>query len=159
MNERKVSIIDPIVRYKRFHEPKRLISHLAFSALLQPLLVVSKRFQAQHEPIRLWSDISKYKSILHCLGTIVRQEGARALWKGFLAGQCVVAGKIYSQYFLFDYLVRLNSSMAPQSSQRTVSVTLDCHFWASALTVLAVQPFDTVYTRQVTQGEPKVMAS
>ena len=136
-----------------------LNTSLLTRALSQPFDVVKIRFQVQHEPIAKSSHISKYTSIVQCIGSIVREEGMRALWKGHLTGQFLSGAYNYFQFSTFHHLTLYSRLLMPSLHDdpvRRAALHLVCGGLAAAFTVLAVQPLDVVRTRLVTQGEPKV---
>jgi hypothetical protein len=50
--------------------------------VVTPMEVVKIRLQAQHHSMADPLDIPKYRNAAHCLYTVIKEEGAGALWRG-----------------------------------------------------------------------------
>jgi len=132
--------------------------------LIQPFDVIKIRFQVQYEPISTKTSESKYKGIRHACRTIRSEEGLRAFWKGHLTGQLLYASYITAQFHWFDFFTRTSYQLWPQHRNKNEDnhkhlFDFVCGGLAATFTTLTSQPIDTIRTRFVTQGEPKVYSS
>ena len=69
----------------------RAVSGFITRLVLQPLDVFKIRFQLQIEPTVSRKNISKgfYHGMFQSVSHIVKNEGARSLWKGHVSAQCL----------------------------------------------------------------------
>lgn len=51
-------------------------------AVVTPMEVVKIRLQAQHHSLADPLDVPKYRNAAHCVYTVLKEEGASALWRG-----------------------------------------------------------------------------
>ncbi|CAF0904805.1 unnamed protein product [Brachionus calyciflorus] len=127
-------------------------------ALIQPFDVLKIRYQVQYEPISKKSQISKYRSLTQSISTIIKEEGALALWKGHLTGQLLSIS--FSAHLLwFEILTKYTFTIWPnlaQNERKKLFSHFLCGGLGASLTVITNQPIDTIRTRLVTQGEPKI---
>ncbi|EDQ89700.1 uncharacterized protein MONBRDRAFT_37010 [Monosiga brevicollis MX1] len=70
-----------------------------------PFDVLKIRMQLQAEPIRRGQAAGKYQGVVHCLRTIVTEEGVQALWKGHLASQLLTITYCAVQFPVYETLV------------------------------------------------------
>ena len=124
--------------------------------IVQPLDVIKIRFQLQVEPISTAAHHrSKYTGISHTIRVMLREEGIRSFWKGLMASQlisiCYTPIQFTSFYFLTEQSVKKLGVSA--SSPLT---HLACGSFAGMIAIVAAHPFDTLRTRMVGQGEPKL---
>lgn len=117
----------------------------------------------QYEPISKKSEASKYRSIYQTVSTIVKEEGVLALWKGHLTGQILSMSFITAQFLWFEFFTKLYHDFGPRSARTDSAGKSVGHFLCGGLaaccTVAMNQPIDTVRTRLVSQGEPRVYSS
>lgn len=127
-------------------------------ALIQPFDVLKIRYQVQYEPISKKSQTSKYKSVGQSFSTIIKEEGLLALWKGHFTGQLLSIS--FSAHLLwFEVLTRQTFTLWPflvETENKKFMANFICGGMAASLTLITNQPIDTIRTRLVTQGEPKV---
>lgn len=126
--------------------------------IVQPLDVIKIRFQLQVEPIKLHSDRSKYRSIAHIFKLMVREEGIRSLWKGLFASQLISIVYTPIQFTAFYSLTEYSVTRLHLRHDSPL-MHLTCGGVAGMLAITAAHPFDTLRTRLVGQGEPKIYRS
>ena len=131
------------------------ITGLACRTIVQPLDVIKIRFQLQIEPINKKSNVSKYMGISHTVGVMMREEGLRALWKGLIAAQFISVVYTPIQFTSF-YLLTEHSCKQLNLSPSHPGIHMFCGSLAGTAGIIAAHPFDTVRTRLVGQGEPKL---
>ncbi|XP_074599167.1 mitochondrial thiamine pyrophosphate carrier-like [Brevipalpus obovatus] len=125
---------------------------------IQPLDVLKIRFQLQVEPISHSSLSSKYRSNLHCLSCIVKEEGFISLWKGHVPGQylSIVYGAV--QFWAFEVTTKsINQIRPPQGESEKFLVNFNCGALAGGLATFASMPLDVIRTRLVGQSEPRTI--
>lgn len=131
------------------------ITGLACRTIVQPLDVIKIRFQLQIEPIKKNSNVSKYMGISHTVGVMMREEGLRAFWKGLIAAQFISVVYTPIQFTSF-YLLTEHSCKLFDLSPSHPGIHMMCGSLAGTAGIVAAHPFDTVRTRLVGQGEPKL---
>lgn len=131
------------------------ITGLACRTIVQPLDVIKIRFQLQIEPINKKSNVSKYMGISHTVGVMMREEGLRAFWKGLIAAQFISVVYTPIQFTSF-YLLTEHSCKQLNLSPSHPGIHMFCGSLAGTAGIIAAHPFDTVRTRLVGQGEPKL---
>lgn len=127
--------------------------------LIQPFDVIKIRYQVQYEPISKKSQLSKYRSLTQSISTIVKEEGFFALWKGHLTGQVLSLSYNSAQFFWFELFTRYSIdkwSFLSDTENKKFALHFLCGGLAASCTVITNQPVDTIRTRLVTQGEPRV---
>lgn len=144
---------------KRANNWQRMVSGavtgLACRTIVQPLDVIKIRFQLQIEPITKSSNVSKYTGISHTVGVMLREEGVRAFWKGLLASQFISVVYTPIQFTSFYFLTEQSSRHLSLSPSHP-GIHMICGSLAGVAGIVAAHPFDTVRTRLVGQGEPKL---
>mmetsp|Transcript_7816 Transcript_7816/g.12503 ORF Transcript_7816/g.12503 Transcript_7816/m.12503 type:complete len:324 (-) Transcript_7816:137-1108(-) len=100
----------------------------------------------------------KYKGVLHCLSTIVREEGIRALWKGNLTAEYLATAYTAVQFAIYK---QLQVVLRPDDKKKEGHVTVFgrkvvCGSLAGGIATAVSYPFDIIRTRLSAQGEPKV---
>jgi len=117
------------------------------ACLCQPLDVAKTRLQLDAA--------KKYKGLSHCISTIFREEGARALYKGLTP---------FCTHLTLKYALRLGSfglirDMLGKSSANSATNTLVAGLAAGALeAVVIVTPFEVIKTRlQKQKGTDKAV--
>ncbi|KAK7113513.1 mitochondrial thiamine pyrophosphate carrier-like [Littorina saxatilis] len=137
------------------------ISGSVTRCICQPLDVLKIRFQLQVEPIAKAAN-SKYSGVIQAAGTIIKEEGWRALWKGHVPAQVlsVVYGMVqYSSFeILTDVVWRLGPVELTTTEWRPVTHTL-CGGVSGSVATCFIHPIDVLRTRFVAQGEPKIYTS
>ena len=131
------------------------VTGLACRTIVQPLDVIKIRFQLQVEPINKSSNISKYTGISHTIGVMLREEGVRSFWKGLLASQFISVVYTPIQFTSFYFLTQQSSKHLNLSPSHP-GIHMICGSLAGVAGIVAAHPFDTVRTRLVGQGEPKL---
>eukprot|EP00744_Colponema_vietnamica_P028414 GILI01043203.1.p1 GENE.GILI01043203.1~~GILI01043203.1.p1 ORF type:complete len:322 (+),score=54.47 GILI01043203.1:136-1101(+) len=137
----------------------------AFSRFcVAPLDVVKIRLQLQVEH----PSQAKYKSVLHCLRTIFKEEGVVALWKGNLAAEFLWTSYTAMQFGMYAQLQTLAQSLldAEPNASTPVSILarnlqnpLVAGGLSGAVGTICTYPFDLARTRLAGQGEPKIYTS
>lgn len=122
----------------------------------QPLDVLKIRFQIQLQPLLSSSQTSLYKGIYQGLCLIIDKEGPSALWKGHGAAQALSISYGMFQFTAFGSLFNLIQDLMPQMSPFRGVVDFSSGFGGGCIATILSYPFDTIRTRLVVQGEPKV---
>ena len=124
--------------------------------IVQPLDVIKIRFQLQIEPIsKSPIHASKYTGISHTVRVMLREEGIASFWKGLIASQLISICYTPIQFTAFYFLTE--QSVTKLGCKANSPVThLSCGSLAGMLAIIAAHPFDTLRTRMVGQGEPKL---
>lgn len=125
---------------------------------LSPLDVLKVRLQLQLEPVAWASQSSKYKGLWHAASTILKEEGVRAFWKGLVPGELLYVVYGATQFSAYEVVKRrLQDSLKyPNDTPQIWAVNFVSGWSAGAVATMAAQPFDTLRTRLIGQGEPKV---
>ncbi|XP_067860485.1 mitochondrial thiamine pyrophosphate carrier [Heptranchias perlo] len=131
------------------------VSGLLTRVIINPLDVIKIRFQLQIESLSLREPTAKYHSILQATKTIFREEGLRAFWKGHVPAQLLSISYGAVQFESFEFLTKfVHNAMLYDSRNPTMHFV--CGGLAACMATVTVQPLDTLRTRFVAQGEPKV---
>ena len=139
---------------------ERLVSGAASGmicrTIAQPLDVIKIRFQLQIEPISKSAiHASKYTGISHTIRVMLREEGIRSFWKGLMASQLISICYTPIQFTAFYFFTE--QSVTKLGFRSTSPLThLSCGSLAGMVAIVAAHPFDTLRTRMVGQGEPKL---
>ncbi|XP_048411391.1 mitochondrial thiamine pyrophosphate carrier [Stegostoma tigrinum] len=126
--------------------------------LINPLDVIKIRFQLQIEQLSLFEPGAKYHGILQATNTILREEGLQAFWKGHIPAQLLSVSYGAVQFVSFEFLTKFVHNATLYDS-RIPTVHFVCGGLAACSATVTVQPLDTLRTRFVAQGEPKVYRS
>ncbi|KAF5304038.1 hypothetical protein FQA39_LY01823 [Lamprigera yunnana] len=124
-------------------------------AACQPLDVLKIRFQLQVEPISKKYP-SKYRSLFQATKLIIKEEGARALWKGHVPAQLLSVTYGLVQFWSFDIFVNKLKKFNLDLRYKPL-VTFTCGALAGCSATLASFPFDVIRTRLVAQSENKMI--
>ncbi|KAG8180055.1 hypothetical protein JTE90_023672 [Oedothorax gibbosus] len=149
------------ISVKKFHESDYAIAGAASGfitrTLFQPLDVLKIRFQLQIEPIHTGCVQSKYKGLSHAFRCILKEEGARALWKGIVPAQFLSTTYGALQFWAFEMLTKQASGHLSEKIQGDMKplIHFTCGALAGCVATTGSFPFDVVRTRLVAQGEPK----
>ncbi|KAI0444711.1 mitochondrial carrier [Xylaria telfairii] len=128
-------------------------------AVVTPMEVIKIRLQAQHHSMADPLDIPKYRNAAHALYTVVKEEGAGALYRGvsltaLRQGSNQAVNFTAYTYFKEALLRRQPDNAALPSWQTTVIGLV-----SGAMGPLSNAPIDTIKTRlQKTPAEPGVSA-
>ncbi|XP_062886987.1 mitochondrial thiamine pyrophosphate carrier [Mobula hypostoma] len=123
--------------------------------LINPLDVLKIRFQLQIERLSLLEPRAKYHGIVQATGMIFREEGLQAFWKGHVPAQLLSVSYGAVQFASFEFLTKfIHNALLCDSRNPTVHFV--CGGLAACTATVTVQPIDTLRTRFVAQGEPKV---
>lgn len=148
------------------HDLERLaaggLTGLICRAIVQPLDVIKIRFQLQIEPIDKSAKSSKYKSIRQTIRTMMREEGLSSFWKGHTSAQLLSISYTSVQFSTYHLLTETHAKLfsghfLPEDQPATVDLAYGSLSGMTA--TLASHPFDTIRTRLVGQGEPKIYSS
>lgn len=118
--------------------------------LCQPLDVAKIRLQLQVEV----GSLRKYRSLLHLVATMPREEGVAALWKGHVAAQFLSVTYGLASFAVFETLtISLgNSRLVTEHSEYKPVLHFFCGGLGGYAGTLASFPFDVVRTRFVAQN-------
>ncbi|XP_078081387.1 mitochondrial thiamine pyrophosphate carrier [Mustelus asterias] len=126
--------------------------------LINPLDVIKIRFQLQIERLSLSEPAAKYHGIAQATKTIFQEEGLQAFWKGHIPAQLLSISYGAVQFMSFEFLTKfVHNAMLYDSRNPTTHFV--CGGLAACSATVTVQPVDTLRTRFVAQGEPKVYKS
>ncbi|XP_007886679.1 mitochondrial thiamine pyrophosphate carrier isoform X2 [Callorhinchus milii] len=134
------------------------LSGLLTRAIINPLDVIKIRFQLQIEQLSPQNPKAKYQGLLHATQTILKEESIRAFWKGHVPAQLLSIAYGAAQFVSFESLTRFIHQATPYDT-RNPSMHFLCGGLAACTATFAVQPLDTLRTRFIAQGEPKVYRS
>eukprot|EP00055_Hartaetosiga_balthica_P007998 m.28536 g.28536 ORF g.28536 m.28536 type:complete len:340 (+) comp6059_c0_seq2:156-1175(+) len=115
-----------------------------------PFDVVKIRLQLQLEPYSM----GKYVGMGHCVKTIVKEEGISSLWKGHISSQALSIGYSMLQFPTYEWatkVLKVNFGINNEMINSFVSGNT-----AAFVATCATFPLDTIRTRMVAQGEPKI---
>ncbi|KAI9803270.1 MAG: hypothetical protein M1825_002061 [Sarcosagium campestre] len=126
-------------------------------AVVTPMEVVKIRLQAQHHSLSDPLDIPKYRSAPHALFTLLREEGAGALYRGVsltALRQGSNQAVNFTAYTEFKSMLQ-NMQPAYHDSELPSYQTMFIGLVSGAMGPLSNAPIDTIKTRlQKTPGEP-----
>ncbi|XP_046445109.1 mitochondrial thiamine pyrophosphate carrier-like isoform X2 [Daphnia pulex] len=125
-------------------------------AMCQPFDVLKIRFQVQIEPISKANSSAVYRGIFQGLQHIVKSEGWTALWKGHVAAQALSATFGFVQFGLFEGITTYAFEKSPALNSVQSGVNFSAGFGSGCLATIISFPFDTIRTRLIVQGEPKI---
>lgn len=130
-------------------------------AVVTPMEVIKIRLQAQHHSMADPLDIPKYRNAAHALYTVVKEEGAGALYRGVSltalrqgSNQAVnFTAYTYFKEALYRYQPEFNGGNLPGWQTTVIGLV------SGAMGPLSNAPIDTIKTRlQKTPAEPGVSA-
>uniref|UniRef100_UPI00398F08B1 mitochondrial thiamine pyrophosphate carrier isoform X1 n=2 Tax=Pristiophorus japonicus TaxID=55135 RepID=UPI00398F08B1 len=134
------------------------VAGLLTRVLINPLDVLKIRFQLQIERLSLFEPLAKYHGMLQATSRIFREEGLRAFWKGHIPAQLLSISYGGVQFVSFEFLTKFVHDATLYDS-RNASMHFVCGGLAACSATVTVQPLDTLRTRFVAQGEPKIYRS
>lgn len=108
------------------------------------------------EPINKSSADSVYHGISQGLIHIVKNEGWTALWKGHVAAQALSISFGFIQFGLFEGITQYAFSRFTGRDLFCPGVNFTTGLCTGCLATVISFPFDTIRTRLIVQGEPKV---
>lgn len=124
-------------------------------ALINPLDVIKIRFQLQIERVSSLRPEGKYWGLVQASRCILREEGLPAFWKGHVPAQLLSVCFGAVQFASFEGLTEaVHRSTAYDS--RAAGIHFICGGLSACSATVVCQPLDTLRTRFVAQGEPKV---
>ncbi|KAI1751505.1 mitochondrial carrier [Xylaria castorea] len=128
-------------------------------AVVTPMEVIKIRLQAQHHSMADPLDIPKYRNAAHALYTVVKEEGAGALYRGVSLTALRQGSNQAVNFTAYTYfkeaLLRRRPDNAALPSWQTTLIGLV----SGAMGPLSNAPIDTIKTRlQKTPAEPGVSA-
>lgn len=112
--------------------------------------------QVQIEPISKSSTKAVYRGIIQGLNHIVKHEGWTALWKGHIAAQALSISFGFIQFGLFEGITQYAFLNYTTLEQFRPGVNFTTGLCTGCLATIISFPFDTIRTRLIVQGEPKV---
>lgn len=121
--------------------------------LCQPLDVIKIRFQLQVEPIHTGSPISKYTSLPQAVGSMLREEGIKVLWRGHVPGQAlsIIYGSV--QFWTYDQLNHLSQPL--RSFLWPSVIDFSSGTLAGSAAIILSSPLDVIRTRLVAQDSTR----
>lgn len=128
-------------------------------AVVTPMEVIKIRLQAQHHSMADPLDVPKYRNAAHALYTVVKEEGAGALYRGVSLTALRQGSNQAVNFTAYTYfkeaLLRRQPDNAALPSWQTTLIGLV----SGAMGPLSNAPIDTIKTRlQKTPAEPGVSA-
>ncbi|GAP87708.2 putative succinate fumarate mitochondrial transporter [Rosellinia necatrix] len=128
-------------------------------AVVTPMEVIKIRLQAQHHSMADPLDVPKYRNAAHALYTVVKEEGAGALYRGVSLTALRQGSNQAVNFTAYTYfkeaLLRRQTDNAALPSWQTTLIGLV----SGAMGPLSNAPIDTIKTRlQKTPAEPGVSA-
>ncbi|KAI1267313.1 mitochondrial carrier [Xylariaceae sp. FL1019] len=128
-------------------------------AVVTPMEVIKIRLQAQHHSMADPLDVPKYRNAAHALYTVVKEEGAGALYRGVSLTALRQGSNQAVNFTAYTYfkeaLLRWQPDYAALPSYQTTVIGLV----SGAMGPLSNAPIDTIKTRlQKTPAEPGVTA-
>ncbi|KAI1185471.1 mitochondrial carrier [Nemania serpens] len=128
-------------------------------AVVTPMEVIKIRLQAQHHSMADPLDVPKYRNAAHALYTVVKEEGAGALYRGVSLTALRQGSNQAVNFTAYSYfkeaLLRRQPDNANLPSWQTTLIGLV----SGAMGPLSNAPIDTIKTRlQKTPAEPGVSA-
>lgn len=133
-------------------------------AVVTPMEVIKIRLQAQHHSMADPLDVPKYRNAAHALYTVVKEEGAGALYRGvsltaLRQGSNQAVNFTAYTYFKEALLRRRRDDGAAQAAALPSWQTTVIGLVSGAMGPLSNAPIDTIKTRlQKTPAEPGVSA-
>jgi solute carrier family 25 (mitochondrial citrate transporter), member 1 len=132
-------------------------------AVVTPMEVVKIRLQAQHHSMADPLDIPKYRNAAHALYTVVKEEGASALYRGVSLTALRQGSNQAVNFTAYSYFKDLLKVWQPQYSAEGQMLpswqTTLIGLVSGAMGPLSNAPIDTIKTRlQKTPAEPGVSA-
>jgi len=127
-----------------------LLSGTITRSIVQPLDVFKIRYQLQIEA----KTDAKYQSIRRAFGTILKEEGVTAFWKGHMAAQYLSAVYMTFQFYGVDLFTRQLYSSFPSLNESATNRSIIMSFgglFGATMASLVSFPFDVVRTRVIAQ--------
>lgn len=115
--------------------------------------------QVQIEPISKTSSSAVYRGIFQGLQHIVKNEGWNALWKGHIAAQALSAAFGFVQFGLFEGITSYAFKNSPALGSLQPGINFSAGLVSGCMATVISFPFDTIRTRLIVQGEPKVISA
>ncbi|KAI0201373.1 mitochondrial carrier [Astrocystis sublimbata] len=132
-------------------------------AVVTPMEVIKIRLQAQHHSMADPLDVPKYRNAAHALYTVVKEEGAGALYRGVsltaLRQGSNQAVNFTAYTYFKEQLLKRQIANGETSGQLPTAQTTLIGLVSGAMGPLSNAPIDTIKTRlQKTPAEPGVSA-
>eukprot|EP00050_Salpingoeca_kvevrii_P022452 m.126637 g.126637 ORF g.126637 m.126637 type:complete len:310 (+) comp9710_c1_seq3:62-991(+) len=112
-----------------------------------PLDVIKIRFQLQIEPVSHASG-AKYRSLLHCIATILREESLSGLWKGHVPAQFLSIAYSAVQFPVYERVHHLLGQAGGHPNMTNFGAGAIAGMAATTITY----PLDILRTRFASQG-------
>ncbi|XP_065088038.1 mitochondrial thiamine pyrophosphate carrier-like [Ochlerotatus camptorhynchus] len=118
--------------------------------MCQPFDVIKIRLQLQVEPIHSQSQTSKYRTIAQTIGTVYREEGILAFWKGHNTAQVLSLAQGVAQFTFYErFNGILRELTAFEGHDRTRNFV--CGACSGSFAAFTIMPLDVIKTRLVSQ--------
>lgn len=118
--------------------------------LCQPFDVIKIRLQLQVEPIHSGSQTSKYRSIPQTIGTIYREEGIIAFWKGHNTAQVLSLTQGVAQFTFYERFNHILRELALFDGHDRIR-NFVCGACSGSFAAFTIMPLDVIKTRLVSQ--------
>ena len=123
--------------------------------------VIKIRLQSQHHSMSDPMDIPKYRNAAHALYTVLKEEGASALYRGVSLTALRQGSNQAVNFTAYTELKQLLQDLQPQYKEKEIPSyqTMGIGLISGAMGPLSNAPIDTIKTRlQKTPAEPGVSA-
>lgn len=130
-------------------------------AVVTPMEVIKIRLQAQHHSMADPLDVPKYRNAAHALYTVVKEEGAGALYRGVTLTALRQGTNQAVNFTAYTYFKEVLRTWQPQHEGENLPSyqTTVIGLVSGAMGPLSNAPIDTIKTRlQKTPAEPGVSA-
>ena len=126
-------------------------------AVVTPMEVIKIRLQAQHHSMADPLDVPKYRNAAHALYTVLREEGAGALYRGVSLTALRQGSNQAVNFTAYTEFKQFLQNLQPKYREQELPSyqTMVIGLFSGAMGPLSNAPIDTIKTRlQKTPGQP-----